>query len=141
MSFSPTKSIAKVFRPFKKIPYLPILIDSQIKVYTLFFKPQVFKKMIEINEQIKCLPKVKSKHHKYGGLEYQVNNKEFCHIHSDGLIDVILNRKIANDFIEKDYCEEHHVMPDTGWVSHQINKKTDLTKILEVIYKAYDLRV
>ena len=90
-----SKLIAKLFKHFKKIPLLPNLFDEQLKVITLFFNPKVFANMIELNSWIKSLKNVKTKYHKLGGLEFIVNDKEICHIHGDGLVDVKLNKSLT----------------------------------------------
>ena len=140
MNFELTKSIAKHFSFFKQIPLLPILIDEQIKLVTLFTKPKVFSIMIDFVKEMKALEHVESKYHKYGGLEFRVNNKEFCHIHGDGLIDIILTKQKANEFIVTEFAVAHHVIKDSGWVSVQITNETKLEKLLIVVQQAYNLR-
>jgi len=140
MNFELTKSIARHFYFLKKIPVLPIIIDEQIKVYTLFFRPAVFSKMTEITAAIKQFEDVESKYHRYGGLEFRIGQKEFCHIHGDGLLDVILNKDIARQLVNDGVCEGHHVHPDTGWVSYPIKIETDVDKVVTIVRMAYDLR-
>ena len=140
MNFEPTKSIARTFSFFKRIPYLPILIDEQIKIFTLFFKPKVFQQMIEVVKWVKKLPNIKSKYHKYGGLEFQINGKEICHIHGDGLTDVLLNRECAEKLILNTEAEEHHVIKNSGWISYQINNNTITSELTQIIQRAYDLK-
>tara|TARA_B100000809_G_scaffold52464_1_gene47791 strand:+ start:448 stop:897 length:450 start_codon:yes stop_codon:yes gene_type:complete len=137
MDFEPTKLLAKTFSSIKRIPYLPIFIDEQLKIFTLFFRPTVFQKMIEIVKWTKKLPYVTSKYHKYGGLEFQVNGKEICHIHGDGLTDVLLTRRVANDIIKSTFAQEHHVISDSGWISYQIKKESDIEELKGIIKQSY----
>tara|TARA_B100000674_G_C37833046_1_gene911502 strand:+ start:750 stop:1175 length:426 start_codon:yes stop_codon:yes gene_type:complete len=141
MEFEPTKLIAKKFSRFKKIPYLPILIDEQLKIFTLFFRPKVFQRMIHIVHWIKELPSVQSKYHKYGGLEFQVNGKEICHIHGDGLADILLNKNLAQEIIKTTHAEEHHVITDSGWISYQIKGDTITDELETIIKQAYNLKI
>ena len=140
MSLNLTKQIAKIFYRFKSIPYVPILIDEQIKVFTMFFNPDVFMKMMEFVQTIKRFDNVASSYHKYGGVEFRVNNKEFCHIHGDGLVDILLNKSMATDLINNNEVEDHHVIKGTGWVSFPITKDDDITSLIDVVKKAYNLR-
>ena len=140
MNFEPTKFIAKTFSPFKRIPFLPILIDEQLKIFTLFFRPKVFQQMIEVVKWMKELPDIKSKYHKYGGLEFQINGKEVCHIHGDGLTDVSLNKEYAEKLIRTTRAEEHHVIKNSGWISYQITSKTITSELIQIIQQAYDLK-
>ena len=140
MNFEPTKFIAKTFSPFKRIPFLPILIDEQLKIFTLFFRPKVFQQMIEVVKWMKELPDIKSKYHKYGGLEFKINGKEVCHIHGDGLTDVLLNKEYAEKLIRTTRAEEHHVIKKSGWISYQITSKTITSELIQIIQQAYDLK-
>ena len=140
MEFEPTKLIAKTFSPFKRIPYLPILIDEQLKIFTLFFRPNVFQRMIHIVNWIKKLPNIQSKYHKYGGLEFQVNGKEICHIHGDGLTDILLNKDLAEEIINTTCAEEHHVITGSGWISYQIKNDTITNELETIIKQAYNLK-
>lgn len=138
--FEVTKTLAKVFSPLKRIPYLPIVIDEQLKVITLFFRPQVFKVMIVLVQYLKSLPEVKSKYHKYGGLEFLITEKEFCHIHGDGLIDILLTRKVAERAIHRSRATQHHVIKNSGWVSYQLKGKDDIEEVKLVVLEAMKLR-
>ena len=140
MNFEPTKSIAKIFSPFKRIPFLPILIDEQLKIFTLFFRPKVFQQMIEVVKWMKELPDIKSKYHKYGGLEFQINGREVCHIHGDGLTDILLNKECAKKLIRTTKAEEHHVIKKGGWISYQITSSTISSELIQIIQQAYDLK-
>ena len=140
MAFEPTKLIAKLFAPFKKVPYLPILIDEQMKLFTLFFRPKVFQQMIEVVQWLKELPNVQTKYHKYGGLEFRLHGKEISHIHGDGLTDVLLNRILAQEVIANSQAEEHHVIGNSGWISFQISNETTASELMGIIQKAYELR-
>jgi hypothetical protein len=139
-SFDPTKLLAKVFSPLKKIPYLPIVIDEQLKVLTLFFRPKVFKAMIEVVQQLKNTPQVRSKYHKYGGLEFLVYDKEFCHMHGDGLVDVLLNSIKAREEIARTKATEHHVIKNSGWVSYQLAGTDDICELMPILLEAMRLR-
>lgn len=132
-----TKLISKSFGLFKNIPFLPILIDEQLKILTLFTKPKVFENMIELNKWIKSLDNIKTKYHKYGGIEYTLNAKEICHIHGDGLVDVKLTKELKSKYINKEQVEPHHELPTSNMISYQLTKNDNLELIKEIIYDAY----
>lgn len=141
MNFELTKSVAKHLAFLKEIPFLPIIVDEQIKVMTLFFQPKVFAQMIGFVRAVKKLPEVSSHYHRYGGLEFRVHGKEFCHMHGDGLVDLILNREICRKLLLQQRVEPHHVHPDTNWISYPIRKDTDVADLLEIAQRAYALRL
>ena len=97
--------------------------------------------MIELNSWIKSLKNVKTKYHKLGGLEFIVNDKEICHIHGDGLVDVKLNKSLKNKFKRIEKIENHHVLPNSNMISYQIAKNDDLIQIKEIIKTVYELNL
>ena len=92
-----TKLISRSFGILKNIPFLPILIDEQLKILTLFTKPGVFSSMIKLNQWIKTLDNTQTKYHKYGGIEFTINSKEICHIVINNHIFIILLGSNLND--------------------------------------------
>lgn len=112
-----------------------------MKIFTLFFRPKVFAKMIEITSWTKSLDGVTTKYHKYGGIEFLVNEKEIFHMHGDGLIDVILTRELKTKFIENSEIESHHVNDSSSMISYQLTKGKDLDLIKEVILSSYENRI
>ncbi len=135
--FEPTKLIAHTFGWLKQIPFLPILIDEQLKLFTLFFRPAIFSKMIDLTQELRKMEGVTTKYHKYGGLEFMVNDKEICHLHGDGLVDIRLTKKWRNHYVHLNVVEKHHILEESSWVSYQIMKSDNLEIILDVIQKAY----
>lgn len=136
-----TKSLVRYFSVFKNIPIIPVIIDEQIKVFTLFFRPIIFSKMTDFVKEVKTFENVQAKYHRYGGLEFQVNHKEFCHMHGDGLVDILLTRKIAQELVIHQICEEHHVHPETGWISYPITNETKENQLLLLAKCALELRL
>lgn len=134
--FEPTKLIAKTFGGLKHIPFLPILIDEQLKLFTLFFRPQIFSKMVDLTKELRNIEGVTTKYHKYGGIEFLLNNKEICHMHGDGLIDIRLSKKWRDHYVKQNLVEKHHILEESGWVSYQIKKSDTIDVILDVIKKA-----
>ncbi len=138
MTIEPTRIVARYFSVFKRVPFLPWLIDEQLKVYTLFVRPAVFSKMTDAVKAIKRFDGVETRYHKYGGLEFRTLHKEFCHLHGDGLLDVLLTRALAEHFIREGICTEHHVNVGTGWISLQIVPRTNVNQVVAVAKCASD---
>jgi len=116
-----------------------MVFDGFLKVYLLFFNPLVFKNMIELVNFVKSLDKVESDFHKYGGISFLINNREFCHIHGDGLVDIILTTAITKGIYNLDGFEKHHVLGESNWVSYQITKYS-LEEVKQVIILATKIK-
>lgn len=128
------------FRFLKNIPLLPNIIDEQLKLYTLFFRPQVFGKMMTFVNTVKQWEGVSLKYHRYGGLEFLLNNQEIGHIHGNGLIDLHFNKELASTIIAKQLAEPHHVLENTGWVSYYISKSAPINYIISLAKLAYSFK-
>ncbi len=128
-----TETIARDYRWFKNIPFLPILIDEQVKVFTLLFRPRVFRQMMLFNKWLRSHDGVRVVYHKYGGLEYRKNNREICHMHGDGLIDIRTTRAQKKEGLTSGYARNHHVLPETGMISFQIENEDSLAGVKSII--------
>lgn len=134
------QQLEKQFYWLKKVPFFPILFDESLKLFTYVFKPQTFYQMSLLCNQLKQLPNIERRYHPFGGLEFTVNNKEFAHLHGNGLLDVILNKEIKESLIQKDFVELHHVHSNSSLISIYLNSKSDISEIYKVVCQAYSLQ-
>lgn len=89
--------------------------------------------MAQLTHWIKEFDNVKTKYHKFGGIEFLLDGKEVCHIHGDGLVDVKLSKAQKEKFLYFEKVENHHVLPKGNMISYQITKDDDLELIKNVI--------
>lgn len=129
------------FRFLKEIPLLPNIIDEQLKLFTLFFRPKVFGKMMHYVKTVKSWESITAKYHRYGGLEFLVNGQEIGHIHGNGLIDLHFNKAIAQALIDKQLAKPHHVLNQTGWISYYITKDDPIATVLTLTSWSYALKL
>ncbi len=128
-----TETIAEDYKWFKKIPLLPMLIDEQVKVFTMFFRPSVFKQMVLFNGWMKAQENISVKYHRYGGLEYRIKNREICHLHGDGLVDIKTNREVKSKFIHSKNAKDHHVLSTSGMLSFKLQGPESLLSLKLII--------
>jgi len=118
--------IAKMAGPVKNIPFLPMLIDEQLKLVTFFFRPKRFLKMQELRRMVTEKLRLETGFHHFGGLEFRYQGKEIAHMHSNGLLDILFPRNLSSFLIEKGVTGIHHVYPDSGWTSLLIQGTTNV---------------
>jgi hypothetical protein len=58
--------------------------------------------------------------HRYGGIEFRVGRRELGHLHGSRLADLPFPMAIRNELIASGRAKAHHILPDSGWVSHWI---------------------
>lgn len=63
--------------------------------------------------------------HKYGGIQFNFKGKEIGHLHSNGLLDVLYNKKIKQHLLEGGRIQPHHVFEKSGWISFYIVNHDD----------------
>lgn len=93
----------------------------------------------EIEAQALRWPGISISTHKYGGLQINCSGKEVGHIHSNGLLDMLLNRKIkAQLMLEDSRVGEHHSFKNTGWISFYMCTETDVNYAMQLLRLGYD---
>jgi Luciferase len=123
----------------KFIPGLGVLFDGWLKIYTLLTKPDLLDWIDEIEAQTLRWPGISISTHKYGGMQINCSGKEVGHIHSNGLLDMLLSRNIKSRLmLENDRIQEHHSFKNTGWISLYIHTEYDLKFALKLLRLGYE---
>ncbi|MCU0440948.1 MAG: DUF5519 family protein [Bacteroidia bacterium] len=71
----------------------------------------------QIQENVLNWPGTSVAPHRFGGIEFQFNGKEFGHIHSNGMLDILFTKKIREQLVAENLTQIHHLLPQTGWTS------------------------
>ena len=110
----------------KSIPLLAIFFDSLLKLWMLFTNRKMLDWMDELEETILRWPDTTSSLHQYGGTQFNRRGKEFAHLHSNGLLDILLSQEIKNSLKAEGRIRDHHVFENSGWISFFINSEDDV---------------
>ncbi|MBO9596493.1 MAG: DUF5519 family protein [Cohnella sp.] len=84
-------------------------------------------------------PGVAAKPHRFGGVEFVFEGKEIGHMHGDRLVDLALPKAMRDECIAAGKAEPHHIFPDSGWVSIDLNAEADFANAIEILRMKYDL--
>lgn len=79
--------------------------------------------------------------HKYGGLQFNVHNKEIGHLHSNGLLDVVYSRKIKTMLMKEGRVSHHHLFEKSGWISFYVHSPEDQDYAIKLLMLSYSLTV
>ena len=85
-----------------------------------------------IRKEIISWPYVTAEPHRFGGIEFRVNNREMGHIHGERVADIPFSMNLRNELVNSGRVKPHHVLPQSGWVSYYINKEDDITAVIEL---------
>lgn len=92
----------------------------------------------QIERELLGWPGVSARPHRFGGVEFHVNNHEIGHLHGSRLADLPFPIKMRNELIASGRAVQHHILPDTGWVSFYIRSPDDLAEVLALFRLNYD---
>ena len=124
----------------KRVPLLPQIFESWLKMGSLVVTPQVLTVIDEIETEVSKWDGITIGNHKYGGIQFNRNGREIGHIHGNGMLDIPLTRKLKLQFIEQGKLLDHHTIKDTGWSSFEIHTLTDKDRAIELLRESYELR-
>jgi luciferase-like monooxygenase len=92
-----------------------------------------------IQNELLSWPGISAEPHRFGGLEFRLQNRELGHIHGDRLVDIPFPMKTRNELVNSSRVSPHHVIPESGWTSYWITKgENDIPIVIELFRMRYD---
>ena len=116
-----------------KIPFAPHVFDAWLLAWTALCHPRVLEAIETFQQQALALPGMRPSRHRYGGLGFISNDREIAHIHSNGLLDIHLDRETATQVIQFDFALPHHVFGTSAWISFWLQSKNEIPKALRLL--------
>ena len=130
--------VIKYFGFLKLIPGLPHLFETWLNIHTFMTRPLLLDRIDTITNELAQWDNVKVGTHKYGGTQFNCKGKEIGHIHGNGLLDMLLSRKIKQQLMLDGRIQHHHHFKDTGWISFYIHSDDDRFYAVRLLRMAYD---
>jgi hypothetical protein len=125
----------------KSVPGLALLFDFWLKIYTLFINPDMLDWIDEIGAEVLKWEDTSLSTHKYGGLQFNYKGKELGHIHSNGLLDMLLSRKIKQQLLKDGRIQDHHSFKNTGWISFYMHNKCDADYAVHLLRNVHKMEL
>jgi hypothetical protein len=132
--------IVHYFGVLKHIPLVPHVYDALLKTHLFFFNRKLLDCLDDVEESVCHWDQVTVSTHKYGGTQFNVGKYELGHLHGNGLLDVLLNRKLKAEVMKHPAVQEHHIFKNSGWVSFWIKSPNDQDIAVFILLKAYAFR-
>ena len=127
------KFIIRYFGFLKAIPLMPHIFDVLMRLHSFCFRREITDAMDKIQEELNKDTNITISIHKYGGIQFNYKNKELGHIHGNGMVDVLLNKKMKSELIAKKWVQEHHTFKDSGWVTLFLKSDNDIEIAVKVL--------
>jgi hypothetical protein len=73
--------------------------------------------------------------HRFGGIEFRLGRRELGHLHGDRFADLPFTRALRNELIAAGRARHHHVLPDSGWVTRQLDDADEVIALFRLSYE------
>jgi hypothetical protein len=94
-------------------------------------------KLVKLEEKVSAWPSVSVHPHRLGGREFLFGRAEVGHVHSNGIVDIPFTRPIHDLLLTEGLAEQHHWVPDSGWITFRIRNYQDIDHALWLMRLSY----
>jgi hypothetical protein len=91
----------------------------------------------EVGRQVLSWPEVSAHAHRFGGREFRFRNAEIGHVHTGGIVDIPFPRPVHDALLDEGLAEQHHWVPNSGWITYLIRGENDLRHALWLMRLSY----
>jgi hypothetical protein len=125
--------VVRHFHYLAKIPLAPQFFDAALLTMTALFQPEGLRAIEELEQRILKIPNVQLRVHRYGGTGFTLNDREFAHLHGNGLVDIELTPTLAAQMVRENRARPHHVLGPSRWVSVWLNSSAEVPSVFALI--------
>ncbi len=76
--------------------------------------------------------------HRFGGIEFRFGKVEVGHLHmGSGMVDIPFPRRVRAALVEAGEAEQHHILPDSGWITHRTRGEGDAEQSIRLCRLSY----
>lgn len=129
--------VVRYFRWLAQVPLAPQFFDAFLLGWTAIFHPRTLRAIEALEAAALQLPGVSLARHRYGGLGFVRDGREFAHVHGNGLLDVKLTRECAAQFVAEGRAEPHHVFGPSAWISFQLQAQEDCQNAMVLLHAGF----
>ena len=76
--------------------------------------------------------------HNFVSIIFYVDGIEMGHLHDDSIADLQFPSKVSKKLVAEGHVSPHHIIPKSGWVSHQIQDDKDVQAVIELFRFQYN---
>ena len=91
----------------------------------------------KLEEEVSVWPNISVHPHRFGGREFRFREAEVGHVHSNGVVDIPFPRSLRDALLSEGLAEQHHWVPNSGWVTFHMRHEEDLTHALWLMRLSY----
>jgi hypothetical protein len=91
----------------------------------------------KLEDEISAWPNVSVHSHRFGGREFRFRSAEVGHVHTGGIVDIPFPRSIHDALLAGGLAEEHHWVPNSGWITFRMRSEEDFSHALWLMRLSY----
>ncbi len=91
----------------------------------------------KLEDEVSTWPHVSVHSHRFGGREFLFDKAEVGHVHTGGIVDIPFPRSVRDALLADGLAEEHHWVPNSGWITFRMRSEKDLTRALWLMRLSY----
>jgi Family of unknown function (DUF5519) len=95
------------------------------------------KHLKKLEEEVSAWPHISIHQHRFGGMEFRFGDAEVGHVHTNGVVDIPFPRSVRDALLEDRLAEEHHWVPNSGWITFRIRSEQDFDHALWLMRLSY----
>jgi hypothetical protein len=91
----------------------------------------------KLEDVVSAWPDVSVHPHRFGGREFRFGDAEVGHVHTNGIVDIPFPRSVRDALLADSLAEEHHWVPNSGWITSRMRSEEDLSHALWLMRLSY----
>jgi hypothetical protein len=91
----------------------------------------------KLKKEVAGWPHVSVRPHRFGGTEFRFGTAEIGHVHIGDIVDIPFTRSIRDTLLAEGLAEQHHWVPNSGWVTFHMHGDQDLQRALWLMRLSY----
>jgi hypothetical protein len=91
----------------------------------------------KLEDIVSSWPQISVHPHQFSAREFRFGKAEVGHVHDGGIVDIPFPRSIRDALLEEGLAEEHHWVPNSGWVTFRVCSDKDLQHAVWLMRLSY----
>jgi Family of unknown function (DUF5519) len=91
----------------------------------------------KLEEEVGSWANISVHPHRFGCQEFLFGAAEVGHVHATGIVDIPFPRSVRDALLADGLAEEHHWVPNSGWITFRIRSEEDLQHAVWLMRMSY----
>jgi hypothetical protein len=88
-------------------------------------------------ERVERWDGVEAHPHRFGGIEFRLDDREVGHVHANGMLDIPYAKPVRDVLVAGDRTGPHHLFPESGWTTTYLEHDADVERGAHLLRISY----